>query len=716
MKFISIEFENFRLLRNLTLDFSTDDLRKLTVIRAENESGKTTILNGMQWALYGDDSLPDRGREYRLHPIDWDIQSEGENVLISVTVDFQTTKIRRSSKGVSEIDRRYRVIRSRSETLCGNNWEQSPSVVQFYYLSESGSQLIENPEPYLHEELPPELREIFFTDGDRALGFIDTTIARTTKRGRVQNAIRSLLDLGVIESALKHVKIASSDVNKQAKHMEINKELTEVTTQLERIDGVEEKLEMHIEDAESQFNALEEKIADIQKDINTALVKGDREALKVEIQVVENNLNWIDKQIASSIKEHAGLFRNQALNRDLLNPVLQKGLNTLSQLHDRGEIPKSTIPVLEEYLSQTKCICGETLEASKPDGKRRRDHIQNLIDQNKRADEFQAIVTDLYFGSRFLTTNGASEDESWIEAYKEVADKRDELQSMRDEQGEKRKSLELQLDDLPQSAGISGLRTAMQQYKEQRDAILQKKTQYESQLDNLNREREILVTKRQNLLRKQKKGAHILAQLEVAQDIERVLSNSYERMTNEELTKVSELMNAIFLEMIGADSEQNAIIQKTEINSEFDIVVYGPNCRALNPDRDLNGASRRALTLAFILALTKVSEVKVANVIDTPLGMMSGYVKKSVLKTAIRESSQLILFLTRSELKDCEEILDKQAGKIVTLTNPGHYPRMLVNDPKVSLRTILRCNCNHREECKICHRRLDSEPEIQMAS
>ena len=36
----------------------------------------------------------------------------------------------------------------------------------------------------------------------------------------------------------------------------------------------------------------------------------------------------------------------------------------------------------------------------------------------------------------------------------------------------------------------------------------------------------------------------------------------------------------------------------------------------LNPDRDLNGASRRALTIAFILALTDVSEVEAPNTID----------------------------------------------------------------------------------------------------
>ena len=139
MKLIRAEFENFRLLRHLELDFSTEDKKKLSVIRAENETGKTTILNGLQWALYGDDALPGKGQDYRLHPIDWDA-SDGKRVPISAQVEFEIT-----------------------------------------------------------------------------LSFIEATVSATTKRERVQKAIRSLLGLGVIEDALKHVRKAASEVNKAAK-------------------------------------------------------------------------------------------------------------------------------------------------------------------------------------------------------------------------------------------------------------------------------------------------------------------------------------------------------------------------------------------------------------------------------------------------------------------------------------------------------------------
>ena len=90
---------------------------------------------------------------------------------------------------------------------------------------------------------------------------------------------------------------------------------------------------------------------------------------------------------------------------------------------------------------------------------------------------------------------------------------------------------------------------------------------------------------------------------------------------------------------------------------------------------------------------------------------MSGHVKKSVLKIAIRESAQLILFLTRSEIADCEEILDAEATCVMTLTNSTHYPSMLVNDPQTKESMILQCECDHRNTCELCKRRIDVETE-----
>ena len=708
MKLLCASFTNFRLLRDLELQFSSDPNRNLTVIRAANESGKTTILNGLQWALYGDAALPGKGEDFRLHPIDWE-SSSSQRVPITASVEFEITRYRRAPAGVRETRHQYRLVRSAFEEVDGKTSRRSPSTVKLFFLNNTGANPIEAPEAIINDELPPELRDIFFTDGDRTLSFIEADVALSTKRERVQRAIRSLLGLGVIEEAIRHVRKASSDVNKQAKQVGGGGALNKIASRLMEIDDDIIKLEADLEDAKQQFIAFDEKVEKIDLKISEALQKGDKEKLQKDIEQAKRKIKQLDEQLNVANKEHSVLFRGQYIATDLLAPVFDHAFSLLEKLHDQGKIPSTIIPVLEDRLTAEICICGETLKQGDPDGLQRCKHIQSLINDSKRADEIQKVVTDLYYGAKSLLSGVGSR---WREEYGKVVKSREGLQELRDEAGREFRSLELHLDALPDT-DIQGLRETRRQYNDQRDRCLSKQSSVETQLEGLRRDQESLKQERDRLLREQKKGMRILSELEVTQDVMHVLQSSYERITNEELKKVSDLMNSIFLEMIGADPEQGAIIRRAEISPEFDIIVYGPNDRTLNPDRDLNGASRRALTLAFILALTKVSDVEAPNVIDTPLGMTSGYVKRSILRTAVRESAQLVLFLTHDEIAGCEDIIDEAAGVVITLTNPAHYPKMLVNDPHVTERKVLRCECDHRHTCPLCQRRTDSQVALE---
>lgn len=708
MKLIGAHFQNFRLLQDLELEFSTDSSKKLTVIRAENETGKTTILHGIQWALYGDDALPGRGRDFRLHPIDWNV-SDAEPVPISVQVDFETTTHRTGQRGTIESRKQYRIIRSAYETVDGSDYRRTSHPPRLLELTDAASVPIPSPEVHIREELPPDLREVFFTDGDRALSFIEASSSVSDKRKLVRQAIRSLLGLEVIQGALKHVANTASEVNRAARDIGSDDRLEQIVERLDKVERASNELTFKIEDSKTQCAAFDQRLSEIRKEIESALVKGNREELRRDITESERQLQNVRSQLTKVNAEHSGLFRSLSLSRDLLSPILQRSLEQLNLLHDQGKIPSTTIPVLADRLERSSCICGESLESHSVDGNRRRKHIQNMIDESQRADALQLSITDLYYGSLPLNVN----EESWVSLYQGVADRRDELMLMQDEREKKLKALEIRLDEIP-NIDIQGLRATERDYKNQRDRFNSDSIRYETQLDVLKKEAERLVAQRDNLLRQQSRAARIIARLDVVSDVKQVLENSYDRIVKEELTKVSRSMNTIFLEMIGADPEQGAIIQKSEISDDFDILVYGVNNLILNPDRDLNGASRRALTLAFILALTNVSEVEAPNVIDTPLGMMSGYVKESVLRTAVRESSQLVLFLTRSEIANCEGILDAEAGRVITLTNSAHFPRMLVNDPQVRERTVLRCECNHHEQCTLCQRQIDIDREIQV--
>jgi DNA sulfur modification protein DndD len=582
MKLLRAEFQNFRLLRDLELQFSTDPDKNLTVIRAANESGKTTILNALQWALYGDAALPGKGESFRLHPIDWSI-SEGKRVSITATVDFELTTYRQISGALRETRRRYRLVRSSFEDV-DSEARRSASSVKLYALNDTGAISIDAPEALIDEELPQELREVFFTDGDRALSFIESDVALSTKRDRVQRAIRSLLGLGVIDDAIKHVRKAAAEVNKKAKQVGSGSELKKIAERLEEIEDDSAGLEADLEDAKQQFAAYDEKVDETDRKISSALEKGDKEKLQKDLDNAIREKKQLDEQLTTANKEHSALFRGRVLATDLLAPLIERAYEKLEELHDQGKIPNTTIPVLHDRLTAEVCICGETLNPDDPDGHNRRDHIQNLIDNSERADEIQVIITDLYYGAKPIQGGVEAGGGAWPDEYKKVIQRRDGLQGLRDEAGRKFRSLEKQLDSLPDS-DIQGLRETRRQYKDHRDRGLSKRSSIETQLAGLKRECGGLEIERDRFLREQKKGTLILAELEVTQDVTRVLQSAYAQITNGELSKVSELMNSIFLEMIGADPEQGAIIMRAEINLEFDIIVHGPNDRTLNPDR-----------------------------------------------------------------------------------------------------------------------------------
>lgn len=708
MRLLAARFENFRLLRDLELQLSGEAAKKLTVIRAANETGKTTVLTALQWALYGDRALPRNGAKYRLHPIDWG-EDEGRSVKISATVDFEVLKHYKAGRELRESRKRYRIVRCATEELDGRDWRRGGGSVKLFALERQGTVPIEAPETFIEEELPFELRDVFFTDGDRALSFIESDVAVSTKRERVQRAIRSLLGLGVIEDAIKHVKRVQLDVNRAAKQLERGSELAKSAERLDELHTALAQAEQDFEDAKQQFGAFDEQLATVDRSVDQALKKGDREKLARDLEAAKRTIDKLDTQSAAAEKDHATLFRREALARDLLAPVLGRAFSLLGELHDQGKIPNTTIPVVEERLLLESCICGESLDGSSLDGQRRRDHLSRLIESSRKADEVQGIITDLYYGSRSLQENAASGDGTWVSQYAAVAKRRVDLSSLRQEIARKVKGLERDLDAVPDT-DVVGLREMRRGIAAQRDKFQAKCARLETLIEGYESEVRKAQALRDTHLRQQQAGQKVLAQMEAAEDVGTVLAGAYRTMTDREVARVSELMNDLFLEMIGADPEQGAIIQRAAIGGEFDIIVTGPGGRLLDPDKDLNGASRRALTLAFILALTHVSQVEAANVIDTPLGMMSGYVKRSVLRVAIRESSQLVLFLTHDEIKGCEEILDAEAGMVFTLTNPAHYPKMLVNDPKVSERRVLLCRCNHRQTCAICERRED-EPQ-----
>ncbi|CCG08729.1 AAA family ATPase [Pararhodospirillum photometricum] len=682
MKLIRAKFDGFRLLNGVELVFSTDRERNITVIRAANESGKTTMLHALQWCLFGDDALPS---SYNLFSMDLSL---GETSKTCVEIDYEIE----GKRGMQ----RYKIIRSLIENV--GTQMHGKSDAQLYEITLNGTKEIPNVEAYLAAHMPSELREVFFTDGDRALSFIEGK--KTEQQKRVKKAIEQLMGLPMLEKAVSHIKASESDLRSKADEASGNQELHAIRVELEKLDTEIPAISQQLETLKDQITHLNELHAKANSDLEEALKRGNREEIARELARVRKHKAAAEGRIKTAESSQAGLLSNKTFARELLRDKMKAAGQILDVLRQKGQIPNKTIPILEDRLRHSDCICGESLDKNTQDGMRRRKYIEKLIEDSKDADALRSKVSDLYFEGRDLFQENPAQ---WLKAYAEAFKTRNLEQRVYGDLCSEEANLEVRLAKV-QDDDVQRAREMRDTYQKQLQECISEVSKYDVSLKG-KIARKVEKSKLFDVLsKKEKKGRKYALELQVARDIKSVFEGTLDLMKTREVQSVSSLMNEYFLQMIGADPE-NALIQKAAIDSDFRIVVHGRNNRVMDPSLDLNGASRRALTIAFVLALTEVSGVEAPNVIDTPLGMMSGFVKTAVVKVASEASDQLILFLTHDEIKGCEDILDEKAGRVMTVTNPVHYPKILKNDPGTSEAKALLCQCDHRNFCKLCERR-----------
>ena len=74
---------------------------------------------------------------------------------------------------------------------------------------------------------------------------------------------------------------------------------------------------------------------------------------------------------------------------------------------------------------------------------------------------------------------------------------------------------------------------------------------------------------------------------------------------------------------------------------------------------------------------------------------------------------QVILFMTRSEIRDVEQLLEQRTGKAITLSCSKDYPKDLVNNWETNEPTIRSCACSYAQYCSTCQRHTDKSRLVQ---
>ena len=384
MKLLRAHVNNFKLLEDVAVEFSTDPERPLTVIRAENGSGKTSLLYALTWALFGAEGLPLSARKLRLVSA---AAPPGIPVDVQVMIEFENN----DDAGITT---KYRLLRTTTQTpiAASDRVEPGGDRVRLLRVSAAGEDDVDI--ALLLKLLPLRLQEVFFTDGEDVQNFISGSGSVDQRQTRVHEAIRSLLGLEALEEAANDLEQVVRKFRAEVAHS-AGREVEEANTALEKSEDHITELEAEHAGLTGELHEIREQRTKWEKELNQTRGLGELDELNKEISGLDDDLESLEKERTQTLLNIRGLVRSEDFSWALLEDRLDKGLKLLNDLADRGVIPGVSVEVLVDRLTLAVCICGESLAEGDADGERRRQHLQHLIEEQRRVTDTRQRLTSV---------------------------------------------------------------------------------------------------------------------------------------------------------------------------------------------------------------------------------------------------------------------------------------------------------------------------------
>ena len=722
-----IEIENFVCFDRLVIVPSADAAKPLTVIRAENGCGKTTLLRAIRWGMYGDMSLPANSNQYSLHPADWHPDDAG--VITTVRIEFETDGSCRDHPGdagsstLYELTRAVTTIGQPQPVPDGPDFRRFDMRTQLMVRSSDGSwdRHDAGVDQVIQQLLPWELRDFFVMDADEVADFVggseNKTISRKAVTEKTTYAIRALLGLDVFKRASEQVSNLSREFGRRATKAIGSADLDRQQEELDELRSQQERLQRAVKEGEDKEREVDDRL-DESKNTLEALV-GDIAVTEQLHHRMSHNRTRSQELIMrrkNAVKQYAGELHAIDLLGALARRELAQAQHILQPLYDSDMIPLKHLGFVRSLLRSGVCVCGQDLSHNGI----HRQHVEEVIAQSSEQEERAEFLAQVLDAATALRVD--SDESAWSSRCGAHADEISEIDDETATVDLDRRDIESKLSAIPDEH-VQVTRDRIETLETQRDTI--KRELRASRIDLDERSRNIVELDRR--IAQQRKRQRAARDQEACKDtadaIVSVLELAYATIEAEQVQELSDEMGALFSKMVAnvEDDESQALDRKATlkmiaevgvrqaVSSPGEFEVYALNHRGRSmPPTEINGASRRTLALSFVLALCSVSNTRASLIADSLLNFMSGVVRTNTLEVTAANSTQPILLLTGSDLEAPSEVetIKRFAGATYTLTGQWQHGtrRGDVINQTDARRVTLLCDCGARQYCRICER------------
>jgi DNA sulfur modification protein DndD len=710
IKFESLQVENFALYPFVEIRFSKEDAHPLTVIRGENESGKTTLMRAFVWSLFGEKALP-HIPEVR-HPLRPVWAEDGDDVETTVKISFLVS----SEKGSSRYRLSRRVVTTEKDRVVTYGTEQ---VRLLKFAGDEWLDQTDNIHLLERRYFRPELQDFYFIDADKAVEFVGGPEGRhddSMMRESTTQAVRSLLGLNVMKETSERLDSLQTEFNREVGRLSTDKEQQELGDRLAETEKSFKQTKIDLDSKVKARKKCKEKLERERTEFDADLEAFEElEEVNAEIDKLEEQLHVSQENRAHLTAELGNFLSDERLFVSLMAPAIEDVAAELRPLKEQGMIPPSELSLIPRLLDENKCVCGTELNKNSEARATLETKIERMAQQEESA-RFLAEALDYVLDASSRV--GGVSGERWLEELEDTlsdfAGVARELQSIQVKLGDKKDKRDEESSHSSELRMKQNLVNDLQQRFEKLDREVDR---LETKEENLKAEKRSLEEKIRVAGKKEERTREVRNAAEVAHDLRELVDSAYGEIEEEQVKDVSQSMNKIFRDVISATD--NALFQEVGVRKVED-GQYEPYAKDSSGEKPLalaNGASRRALAVAFVLALAEQTGTQVPFVADSLLHAMSGTVKTKIVEyiSSGDKIGQPILFGTRTDLLDEEvkDLLIERSGRTYTLTSQTHVGGDVIRAAPKATRTkqVVVCDCGVDEYCDTCERVGDSARE-----
>lgn len=661
MIFLELVLQNFgpyagKQIINLNPQIDEDNARPIILLGGMNGGGKTTLIDAIRLALYGQRAqCSTRGNlSYS------DFLTQCVNSKANPT---EKTRIELVFEHIEE-DKpiQYRVVRT---------WEKNPKDGKDHLgiLGDDETwpidSLVNIWDEYIENILPLGISNLFLFDGEQVKELAEQEIPPPI----VVDAINGLLGLELADKLAIDLEIL---VNRKKREFADNKDLGK----LEEIETKLHEKQQEYENNKQRLATVNIKVAELEKIQEEALDKFVNEGGKIAAERSQLEKQREEKiKLANNVRESLCELADDVLPLALISPLL-------SQIQRQGE---------KELKTQQIQLAKDVLIAR---DERLMNWLKQLNLENTNISNIQSFLAE---DINNLYSNNLSTENTWLNADEESLSLVDNI-TYRLQIGQN--TAQKQLDELTnyeeeiltlerqvQTAAapeeymklqkaVKEAQTGFNQIKYQAEMMNQKLIELEAETKKLRQELNEYTV--ENL--KYQNSEHII---DSATKVQQTLKIFRERLTLRKLNKLEEEVKNCFLYLL----HKSDLVHRIAIDSKtFSLSLYDYNGKPV-PKHRLSAGEKQLLAIAFLWGLAKVSGRRLPIAIDTPLGRLDSSHRNNLVERYFPSAShQVILLSTDTEiakkeyqnLKETEAIareylLQYNSNKRETTIKPGYF-------------------------------------------